>query len=304
MRILAEDDSRETTAGPRVAYEPTRVRGGLGRKRTATISRDENLHATGRLHDPGLSPNAVAYLRVSTDEQAISGLGLDAQRASVQGKAEQLGLPLDAVFEEPAVSGAARREDRPVLMQAVTALRRGDVLLVAKRDRLGRDFLETGLIERQVKKRGARVVSAAGEGTHDDEPSSVFTRHVMDAVAELELSMIRARTKASLAAKRARGERAGQIPFGFQLAVDGVRTHQRGCEVRGVSADACHCGGRVVQLEPAPVEQRLLADIRARRAAGLSYREIAADLNAHGWTTRKQTPWRFQYIARLLKVSA
>lgn len=277
---------------------------GVGAKPSASISRAEILHATGRLHDPGLSPTAVAYLRVSTDEQAISGLGLDAQRASVQGKAAQLGLPLGRVFEEPAVSGAATREDRPVLMEAVTALGRGDVLLVARRDRLSRDFLETGLIERLVKKRGARVVSAAGEGTLDDEPSSVFTRHVMDAVAELELSMIRARTKASLTAKRAKGERAGTVPYGFQLAVHGVRTHQRGCQVSGIPADACHCGGRVVQLEPAPVEQRLLADMRAMRAEGQSYRAIAAALNADGATTRRGTAMRFQYVARALKVSA
>lgn len=275
MRILAEDSGNGVRRGGEART--------LGAKASSSISRAKNLHATVRLRDRPLSPNAVAYLRVSTEEQAISGLGLDAQRATLQSKAAQLGLPLDAVFEEPAVSGAATREDRPVLMQAVTALRRGDVLLVAKRDRLGRDFLETGLIERLVKKRGARVVSAAGEGTHDDEPSSVFTRHVMDAVAELELSMIRARTKAGLAAKRARGERAGTLPFGFQLAPDDP-TQQR--------------------LEPAPIEQRLLADMRARRAAGQSYRQIAADLNADGATTRRGTALRFQYIARALKVSA
>jgi DNA invertase Pin-like site-specific DNA recombinase len=219
---------------------------------------------------------------VSTEEQAISGLGLDAQRASLYGKAAQLGLPL-TVCEEPAMCGAAALEDRPVLMQAVAALGRGDVLLVAKRDRLGRDFLEVGLIERLVKKRGARVVSAAGEGTADDEPSSVFTRHVMDAVAELEHAHIRARTKAGLTAKRARGERAGTIPFGFQLAADDP-DHQR--------------------IEPAPVEQRLVAQFRALRAAGKTYAEIAAIVTAAGATTRRGTPWRFQYIAQMLKVRA
>lgn len=256
---------------------------GLGTKPATTIPCDQNFHASGPLHDRSLSPNAIGYLRVSSKDQADSGLGLDAQRASLRGKAAQLGLPLETVFEEPAVCGADALEDRPVLMQAVTTLRRGDVLLVAKRDRLGRESLEVGLIERLIKKRGARVLSAAGEGTEDDEPSSVFTRHVMDAVAELELALIRARTKAGLLAKRARGERAGTVPFGFQLAPDDPERQR---------------------IEPAPVEQRLVARMRAMKRAGQTYAQIAAALNADGVTTRKGTPMRFQYVANALRTRA
>jgi site-specific DNA recombinase len=304
MRILAEDDANKTTAGPPVAYESPRVRGGLGRKRAATISRDDNLHATDRLHDPGLSPNAIAYLRVSTEEQADSGLGLDAQRASVAAAAARLGVAVTAVHVDAGRSGALPLSKRPVLLQAIHAVRRGEVLLVAKRDRLGRDSFETAVIERDVKRRGARVVSAAGEGTENDHPDSVFFRGIIDHAAQYEREIGRDRTKRALAAKRAKGERAGTVPFGFRLAVNGVRTHRRGCEVSGIPVEGCACGGRVVQLEEAPVEQRLLADMRARRAAGQSYREIAAALNADGATTRRGTALRFQYIARLLKVSA
>jgi DNA invertase Pin-like site-specific DNA recombinase len=72
-------------------------------------------------------------------------------------------------------SGSLSIEDRPVLLDAVATLKRGDCLLVAKRERLGRDVIAVALIERLVSKRGARVVSAAGEGTDtEDDPSSVL----------------------------------------------------------------------------------------------------------------------------------
>jgi DNA invertase Pin-like site-specific DNA recombinase len=111
-----------------------------------------------------MSGRAIAYLRVSTDKQAESGLGLDAQEASVNAAATRLGLPLAATFTDAGTSGAMAIEGRPVLLDAVSALKRGDVLLVAKRDRIGRDVVAVAMIERLVTKRGARIVSAAGEG--------------------------------------------------------------------------------------------------------------------------------------------
>jgi DNA invertase Pin-like site-specific DNA recombinase len=68
-------------------------------------------------------------------------------------------------------SGSLAIEDRPVLVDAVAVLRRGDVLLVAKRDRLRRDVIAVAMIERLIATRGARIVSAAGEGTESDDPA-------------------------------------------------------------------------------------------------------------------------------------
>jgi DNA invertase Pin-like site-specific DNA recombinase len=109
-------------------------------------------------------------------------------------------------------------------MEAVSALKRGDVLIVAKRDRLGRDVIEVALIERLVSKRGARVVSAAGEGTESDDPSGLLMRRLIDSFAEYERLIIGARTKSALAAKRRRVERTSRFaPYGFQIARDGRR---------------------------------------------------------------------------------
>jgi DNA invertase Pin-like site-specific DNA recombinase len=163
-----------------------------------------------------MNARAFAYLRVSTDKQAESGLGLDAQRAGVTVCAARLGLPLVAVLTDAGTSGSLAIEDRPVLLDAVALLKRGDVLIVAKRDRLGRDVIAVAMIERLVTKRGARVVSAAGEGTDSDDPSGLLMRRLIDSFSEYERLIIGARTRSALAAKRRRGERiSGFLPFGY-----------------------------------------------------------------------------------------
>ena len=73
----------------------------------------------------------IAYLRVSTDEQASSGLGLEAQLAAIRAAATP-----DAVFTDDGYSGS--NIERPALHAALSALKKGDVFMVAKRDRLGR----------------------------------------------------------------------------------------------------------------------------------------------------------------------
>ena len=65
-------------------------------------------------------------------------------------------------------------------------------------------------------------MSASGEG-NGDSPADAFMRTVIDGAAQYEHGLIRARTRAVLAAKRARGERVGSVPFGFALDEDGVR---------------------------------------------------------------------------------
>src|SRR4051794_36760887 len=101
-------------------------------------------------------PRAVVYLRVSTDEQAESGLGLDAQRAACRSLAARLGWDVAAAFQDE-MSGGLKLDQRIVLLDAIAALGRGDVLLVAKRDRLGRgDVMTTAMIEAAVQRCGGR----------------------------------------------------------------------------------------------------------------------------------------------------
>lgn len=226
------------------------------------------IRTTGRAS----SGRAIGYARVSTDQQRESGLGLDAQRAAVQQTAARLGLRLADVYVDAGLSGSLGVDDRPALADALNALRRGDVLIVAKRDRIARDAFVAVLVEREAAKKSARIVSAAGEGTETDDPAAVFTRRILDAVAELERAMTAARTRAALRAKRARGERAGTEPYGYRVNGDGRTLHT---------------------YEP---EQQILRTIEECRASRCSLRQTAAELNRRGYTTRAGSPWRFEYV--------
>ena len=142
-------------------------------------------------------PRFVAYYRVSTDKQGRSGLGLDAQRAAVARHAASAGGVVAAAFEEVE---SGRRGDRPQLGLALAECRlRRAVLLIAKLDRLARDahFL-LGL-----EKAGVEFLAA------DMPHANRLTVGIMALVAEEEARATSARTKAALAAAKARGVRLG-----------------------------------------------------------------------------------------------
>jgi DNA invertase Pin-like site-specific DNA recombinase len=220
---------------------------------------------------------AIGYIRVSTDQQRESGLGLEAQRAALAQTARRLQLTLAQTFADAGLSGSLSIDERPGLTEALNALKRGDVLIVAKRDRIARDSFLSVLIEREAAKKGARIVSAAGEGTETDDPAAIFTRRILDAVAELERALTAARTRAALRAKRARGERAGTEPYGYRVNGDGRTLHS---------------------YEP---EQQILSLMQECRAAGYPLRAIAEELNRAGHTTRTGSPWRFEYVRSALR---
>ena len=110
----------------------------------------------------------------------------------------------------------------PGLARALVDLheRRAGILVVARRDRLARDVGIALAIERAVTRSGARIISADGTG-NGQTPADAFLRTVIDGASAYERALIAARTKAALAAKRARGFRSGEVPFGFTAVQDG-----------------------------------------------------------------------------------
>jgi len=223
----------------------------------------------------------VTYLRVSTDEQADSGAGLDGQLDACQRFADRAGGALVGPFSDEGVSGAKGLDDRPQLLAAIAELSRGDVLLVAKRDRLGRDPILVAMIESAVKRKGARVVSAAGEGTDSDDPSSVLMRRLVDAFAEYERLLIGARTRAALQAKIRRGQRCGAVRFGYDLGPDGAT------------------------LVENQAEQAIIDRIRALQSQGKSLRTIADELNRECVPTKEgRAGWKHTAVKRILARTA
>lgn len=229
--------------------------------------------------------NAIAYLRVSTDEQAQSGLGLDAQRAAIEEAARRQGLTVTAWHADAGLSGSLPPEERPGLTAALAALGKGETLIVAKRDRLARDVLVMLLLERDMGRRRCRIVSAAGEGTETEGPAGFLQRTMLDGIAQYERLVIAARTKSALGAKRSAGEKTGgHVPYGHRVA---------GHRIRG--------GRSVPVLEPDAAEQAVIARICDLWRKGHTVRWIARELDALGIATRTGAAWSHQLVAKIVQ---
>ena len=224
---------------------------------------------------PGSPLVAVATIRVSKDSQQ---LGPEAQRASIEAWAAREGVQVVAWHVDHGVSSVTPIEGRPGLVGALASLREhgAGVLVCAKRDRLSRDVVLTAMVERAAEAQGARVVSAAGEGS-GTTPADGFMRTVIDGAAQYERALIRARTTAALAVIRARGQKTGGgVPYGYRLDADG-RT--------------------LVAIEG---EQATIARARALTADGRSLRSVAAQLAAEGHASRTGRPFAAVQVARML----
>jgi DNA invertase Pin-like site-specific DNA recombinase len=221
----------------------------------------------------------VVYLRVSTDQQVASGLGIEAQREVCLRYIAS--SPSQSVeFIDEGFSGSLELDKRPALLEAISVLEKGDVLVIAKRDRIGRDPIVNAMIERAVERKKARLVSASGDVSDSNDPTSILMKRMVDAFAEYERLIIGARTKAALQVKKKKGERVGHIPFGLCLSGDGIH------------------------LEKNEVESQILEQIRSLRMQGLSLREIAVEMNLREAFNRGGNVWNHVSILRVMKNAA
>jgi DNA invertase Pin-like site-specific DNA recombinase len=226
---------------------------------------------TKRKIDPKL---AVAYLRASTDDQRLSP---EAQRADIEAWARREAVTIVDWHVDQGISGGSDIADRPGLAAALAAVKVNcaGVLIVAKRDRLARDSYIAMAIDRAVERMGGVVVTADGTG-NGTSPADAFMRQIMDAAAQYERAMIRSRTKAALAVKKARGERMTfAVPYGSRLAADGVH------------------------LETDVGEQGVIERVLAMREAGVAMRGIVAELEASGVVSRRGRALGLTQVARI-----
>jgi DNA invertase Pin-like site-specific DNA recombinase len=210
----------------------------------------------------------IAYFRVSTAEQGRSGLGLDAQRASVETFVARTGTAIIGEYVE--VESGKRHENRPQLAEAMKACRKqGATLLIATLDRLARDVhFITGVQKGKVQFKAA------------DMPDADSTQIQMMAVfAELEGRKISQRTKDGLAAAKARGVKLGGPNPAAALV-----------KARAVwSQDARQRADNVKPI------------IEQIRAAGVTtLRGIADALNARGVATARGGEWHAMTVRRAL----
>jgi DNA invertase Pin-like site-specific DNA recombinase len=223
----------------------------------------------------------IAYVRVSTQKQGESGLGLEAQNAAIDLYAKAAGGDVVAIYRE---IESGTNSERPELAKAVAHAKRVKArLVIAKLDRLARNVhLVSGLMES-----GVDFVAC------DNPNANKLTVHILAAVAEDEAERISARTKAALAAAKARGALLGSARPGHWEGNEDAR--QAGAVKGGKAYRAA------VAKEAAPIYGELVPVIRRLKGEGKSLREIAAVLNDEGRTTLRGLPWNPMQISRLLK---
>ncbi|MGD1097619.1 MAG: recombinase family protein [Bryobacteraceae bacterium] len=154
-----------------------------------------------------------------------------------------------------------------------------DAVIVAKLDRLTRSVKDLSQMLELFEKRKVALISVA-ESLDTGSAAGRLVITIMGAVSQWEREAIGERTRDALRHKRGKGERVGNIEFGYKLAADGLH------------------------LEQDPAEQAALAEIRRLRTAGHSFRAIAAALNKSGHRTRRSTLWRLESVVRVVKLDA
>lgn len=241
---------------------------------------DTRLIPSGRRRAMGQS--FVAYYRVSTKKQGQSGLGLEAQKADVALFVERAGG--GSIAREFVEVESGKRADRPELTSAIAYARRAKAtLLVAKLDRLARNvaFLAT------LMESGLEFVAV------DNPHANRFTIHILAAVAEHEREMIAKRTKAALAAAKARGVALGSARPGHWAGHEESR-------LAGAKKGA-KAAGKAHREKARKAYSDVLPLVAELQAASKSLRQIAEDLNEQGIPTRRGAKWTATQVSRLLR---
>ncbi len=216
---------------------------------------------------------AIAYIRVSTVQQAADGNSLDAQKAKLKLYAELVGFEIVG-FEVDAGESAGTLE-RPALQRALGMLDRGEAqaLMVVKLDRLTRSLRDLATLVSTYFREGARRLLSASEQIDTSTAGGRMTLNILTAVSEWEREAAAERTAAVMSHLKASGTYTGGFPpYGYTLDDEGSLVESDG-------------------------EQATLATAREMRASGKSLRNISAWL---GVNPRTGKPFAASQIARML----
>lgn len=190
------------------------------------------------------------YARVSTGRQATEGDSLETQERKIAAHALSEGLAVTKTFVEAGVSGSVPLGERPEGAALLKLLRKGDVVVASKLDRIFRDAKDALNTAADLRDRGVSLIimDLGGDVTSNGVGKLFFT--ILAAVATFERERISDRQKDAKAAAAARGVyRGGKRPYGYVAGPDGA-------------------------LHEVESEQRMIAEARGRRAAGWPLRRI------------------------------
>lgn len=225
--------------------------------------------------------SAVAYLRVA--ESALRAHETpETQQRAIEAWAAETRAVVTSWHVDVGVHGATPIAERPGLLAALRALRveGAGALVAANATTFGHEELVTWLIERAALVEGAQLCTADGSQTRTPEPAEVaYSRGAVEIARAYRRVTVGARVRAVLAAKKARGERIGNLPYGYRLAEDGVHT------------------------EPDEREQAVIATVRHLSSEGLSQRAIVLRLEASQVVGRTGAPLGVTQVGTILRAS-
>jgi DNA invertase Pin-like site-specific DNA recombinase len=226
-----------------------------------------------------MAGKAVAYIRVSTMEQANEGVSLDAQEARIRAYCTMTGLELVAVIREEGVSGSVPLHRRPAGAELVLAIARKQAahVVAVKLDRVFRDAVDALEQSRAWDRAGValHLVDCGGQAIDTRSAVGRMFLTMLAACAELERNLTAERTAAALAHKKANREAYSPTPYGFDRE-----------------------GSRLVEN---PTELVAVERIRELAAAGASLRGIARELAAEGIAAKRGGRWHPQTVAEILR---
>src|ERR1035438_2737725 len=220
----------------------------------------------------------IGYARVSTDKQADRGVSLDAQTEKIRAMVVVHGAELVDIIVEAGES--AKSLNRPGMQRLLALVDSGSVqaVIVAKLDRLTRSVKDLCELLERFERRGVALISVA-ESLDTGSAAGRLVLNIMTAVSQWEREAIGERTRDAMRHQKSKLEFVGNAPYGYRQAAD--KRH----------------------VEPEPGEQAILERIHRLRKTGKSLRKIADQLNQLKIRTRQGSPWRHEYIARLLKAA-
>jgi DNA invertase Pin-like site-specific DNA recombinase len=221
--------------------------------------------------------HAIAYLRVSTEEQSREGVSLGAQRDRVSAYATAKGLTLVDVVRDEGLSG--KDLDRPGLQNLLTRCRAGEVghVIVWKLDRLTRrtrhllSLVEDLFLARHIE------LHSVSESLDTSTPHGRFVLTLFGGLAQMERELIVERTRSALAFKREQGQPTSHPPLGFT---------SRGPRQR---------------MAPVPEELETVRRVLRLWRDGHSFRAIAAHLSAEGVRTKQGRRWHHTTVAKVVQ---
>ena len=219
----------------------------------------------------------IGYIRVSTDEQARSGISLDLQESKIRDYTKLNDLELSKVIRDEGESGKDLK--RPGMEEVINLVngRKIEGIIVYKLDRLSRKVIDTLNLIEQFDRHGVAFHSIT-ERIDTKTAMGKFFITILSALAQMERDMISERTKGALNYKRSQGGLAGGIPYGFTS--------------KGKKKEA--------RLTKDDTEQKILKTILDTHAAGGSYNKIANELNRQEISTRSNGKWYPQTIKSII----